>query len=189
MLDEENCKGLLELVLGIEVEHIEVSTEKSIVYHPEYHGVRLDVYAKDGNNTRYNIEMQATTSATELRSRYYHSQMDMELLLAGAEYEKLPESYVIFVCDFDPLGLGKYKYTIDRYCVEAPQFTYKDGVHTVLINTLGNNKEEVPPTLVKFCEFVHAGLDDENNDYKDSYVSRLQECIKRIKMDREMGAK
>ena len=67
MLDEENCKGLLELVLGIEVEHIEVSTEKSIVYHPEYHGVRLDVYAKDENNTRYNIEMQATTSATELR--------------------------------------------------------------------------------------------------------------------------
>ena len=115
--------------------------------------------------------------------------MDMELLLAGAEYEELPESYVIFVCDFDPLGLGKYKYTIDSYCVEAPQISYKDGVHTILINTLGNNKEDVSSALVKFCEFVHASLDDENKDYKDPYVSRLQECIKRIKMDREMGAK
>ena len=38
MMDEENCKGLLERVLEIPIERVEVSREKSIVYHPEYKG-------------------------------------------------------------------------------------------------------------------------------------------------------
>ena len=48
MLDEDNCKEFLERALQIQIDHVEVSTEKNIVYHPEYKGVRLDVYAKDG---------------------------------------------------------------------------------------------------------------------------------------------
>ena len=47
MMDEDNCKGLLERVLEIPIDRVDVSKEKSIVYHPEYKGVRLDVYAKD----------------------------------------------------------------------------------------------------------------------------------------------
>lgn len=46
MEDTENCKGLLEMVLEFPVARIELSTEKSIIHHPQYHGVRLDVYAK-----------------------------------------------------------------------------------------------------------------------------------------------
>ena len=41
------------------------------------------------------------------RARYYHSQMDMDILASGQEYKELPPAYVIFVCDFDPFGMGK----------------------------------------------------------------------------------
>ena len=41
MVDEDNCKGLLERVLEIPIDRVDVSKEKSIVYHPEYKGVRL----------------------------------------------------------------------------------------------------------------------------------------------------
>ena len=86
MMDEENCKGLLERVLQIKIDYVEISKEKSIVYHPEYKGVRLDVYAKDENHTRYNVEMQVQKkSALGKRSRYYQSQMDMEMLLTGED--------------------------------------------------------------------------------------------------------
>ena len=47
MLDEANCRGLLERVLEIPIGNIEVDKEKNIVYRPEFKGVRLDVYAKD----------------------------------------------------------------------------------------------------------------------------------------------
>lgn len=41
MMDEDNCKDLLERVLEIPIDRVDVSKEKSIVYHPEYKGVRL----------------------------------------------------------------------------------------------------------------------------------------------------
>ena len=115
MMDEENCKGLLERVLEIEIDHVEISREKSIVYHPEYKGVRLDVYAKDEKQTRYNVEMQVQKKpALEKRSRYYQSQMDMEMLLTGEDYVELPNTYVIFICDFDPIGNDKYRTLFGR---------------------------------------------------------------------------
>ena len=87
MMDEDNCKGLLERVLEIRIDRVDVSKEKSIVYHPEYKGVRLDVYAKDEKQTRYNVEMQVERKpALGKRSRYYQSQMDMEMLLTGEDY-------------------------------------------------------------------------------------------------------
>lgn len=105
MCDEENCKGLIEMVIGTPIDRIEVSKEKSMVYHPEYKGVRLDVYAKDEKNTHYNIEMQMLKNTSlGKRSRYYQSQIDMELLLKGSNYDELPNTYVIFICDFDPFG-------------------------------------------------------------------------------------
>ena len=33
MLDKENCKGFLERALQIKIDHVEVCTEKNIVYH------------------------------------------------------------------------------------------------------------------------------------------------------------
>lgn len=117
MSDPENCRELLEMVLGISISRIEVSKEKSIAYHPEYKGVRLDVYAKDNENTCYNVEMQASRKPVlGKRSRYYQSQMDMELLQNGKGYEELPSNYVLFICDFDPFGKNLYRYTFDMNC-------------------------------------------------------------------------
>ena len=58
MMQEDNCKQFLEMVLGIEIARIEVSYEKSIIYNPKCKGVRLDVFAKDEHNTCYDVEMQ-----------------------------------------------------------------------------------------------------------------------------------
>ena len=103
MCDEGRCHRFLEMALGFPIERVEISKEKCMVYHPQYKGVRLDVYAKDESNTHYNVEMQAVMQdALPKRARYYHSQIDMELLMSGAAYSELPNSYVIFICDFDP---------------------------------------------------------------------------------------
>ncbi len=76
---EENCRGFLEMVLGFPIERVVISTEKSIIYHPEYRGIRLDVYAMDEHRAHYNIEMQMRKKRVlGKRSRYYHSQIVME---------------------------------------------------------------------------------------------------------------
>ena len=187
MLDEENAKGVVERALGIQVDHVEVSYEKSIVYNPEYKGIRLDVYIKDDKNRHFNVEMQVANTEIFKRSRYYHSQIDMELLSTGIDYEQLPESYVIFICDFDPIGLGKYKYTRRQVIEEDLTYNYDDGSYTVFLSTVGTNENEVSQDLVKFLKYVGAELEESNEDYSDEFVKRLQKSVEKIKFDRELG--
>jgi len=128
MLDEANCRGMLERILEIPIGNIEVDKEKSIVYRPEFKGVRLDVYAKDDFNRRFNVEIQVLREPSPgKRSRYYHSQIDMELLLAGSSYEHLPDAYVIFICDYDPFHAGKYRYVFRNICIEDEDVHLQDG--------------------------------------------------------------
>ena len=158
MCDEENCKEFLEMVLQIPIERVEVSKEKSIVYHPEYKGVRLDVFAKDEHHSHYDVEMQATRNpAIGKRARYYHSQIDMELLLSGEEYAKLPNSYVIFICDFDPFGKKKYCYTFANQCLEDKDLNQQDGAVSIFLSTYGENEKEVPERMVNFLYLFGTG--------------------------------
>lgn len=120
MSDPEICRRVLELALGIPISEVHIQTEKTMAYHSEYHGVRLDVYAADANRTRFNVEMQVTLQKfLPKRSRYYHDQIDMDALLTGDSYENLPDTYVIFICDFDPFGDGLYRYSTGTYCRES----------------------------------------------------------------------
>lgn len=190
MMDAENCRDFLEMTLGFEIEKVDVSKEKSIVYHPEYRGVRLDVYAKDTNNTRYNVEMQVVQKpALGKRARYYHGQLDMELLATGADYTELPDTYIIFICDFDPFGMGKYCYTFERRCKEDSRVELGEGSRSIFLSTYGKNEHEVPKALVKFLKFVKADLKESLEDFEDDFVKRLQRSIQSIKSNREMEEK
>lgn len=187
MAEEDNCRRLLELILGISIKHVKVSREKSIVYHPEYKGIRLDVYAEDENNTHYNVEMQvAKKQELGKRSRYYHGQIDMELLLAGRDYTELPDTYVIFICDFDPFKRGRYQYTFKNLCIEEKGMELADGGVSIFLSTCGKDREQVPEALIRFLGFVGADLKESTKDFEDSYIRQLQETIMRIKGSREM---
>ena len=184
MMENDNCRQLLERVLEMPISRVEVIKEKSMIYHPECKGVRLDVYAKDEKNTHYDVEMQLLKrDALPKRSRYYHSQMDMELLASGAKCEKLPNTYVIFICDFDPFAEEKYRYSFQNVCKETGK-NLGDGAETIFLSTRGKNPDEVSEELVSFLEFVRAGQDGNSEVFEDTYVTRLQNTIRQIKENR-----
>ena len=188
MSEEENCIGFLEMVLGFPIAKIDVSYERNMVYHPEYKGIRLDVYAKDEANKHYNVEMQVRREIPiEKRARYYHSQMDMELLSAGISYEELPDTFVIFICDYDPFGKGLYCYTCRTKCEEDALLEYEDGCRTIYLSTKGKDEEKVPKSLVRFLKFVAADIEQSDQDFEDDYVEQLQKSIHTVKESREMG--
>ncbi|MEE1032801.1 MAG: Rpn family recombination-promoting nuclease/putative transposase [Ruminococcus sp.] len=187
MVKPENCKGLLEMTLQIPIARVEINIEKTMIYNPEYKGVRLDVYAKDEKNTHYNVEMQAVRKlALGKCSRYYHSQIDMEMLDRGHDYEELPNSYVIFICDFDPFNQRKYCYTFKSICKETDETDLEDGRVTIFLSTEGENEDEVPIEMVKFLKFVKADLATCMDDFEDDFVSKLQKTMQEIKVSREM---
>ena len=187
MADEEMCREFLEMVLGFPIGKVRVSKEHSLIYNPEYRGVRLDVYAKDDSHTRYNVEMQVSKDdSLPRRSRYYHSQIDMELLLSNISYSELPDSYVIFICDYDPCGRKKYRYSFSNYCREDLPLELGDGRCTVYLSTEGKNNDEVPKELVKFLKYVKADLNKSTEDFEDDFVKRLQENVRKVKESRKM---
>lgn len=185
---EENCIAFLEMVLGFPIEKVVVSKERSMIYHPEYRGVRLDIYARDEKHTHYNVEMQTRRQADlGKRSRYYHSQIDMECLKKGLSYEELPDTFVIFICDFDPFGCGLYYYSFQNECQEDTRAKLCDGNKTIFLSTKGKNKEQMPQSLVKFLKFVEADLAESEEDFDDELVRQFQTSIRKIKTSREMG--
>ena len=120
------------------------------------------------------------------RSRYYHSQIDMELLLTGSDYAQLPDSYVIFLCDFDPFYKKKYRYTFEMHCREDGTISLEDGNHTLFLSTCGENESEMSEGLVKFMKYVKAGNTESAEEYEDAFVNRIREAVRNVKASREM---
>ena len=184
MSDEEQCKAFLEIVLEMEIAQVSVITEKTIAYHPEYHGIRLDVLAvEEGINRRFNVEMQVKDKKNlPKRSRYYHSQLDMDALLTGVDYNHLPDTYVIFICDYDPFGDRLYRYTICNHCKENDK-DVDDGDYTIWLSSKGNNVAEESGELVKFLQYVEDP--EKEADSEGEFVKSLKEQIAAIKRNRE----
>lgn len=186
MSDPEICRRVLELAIGISIAEVHVQTEKTMVYHSEYHGVRLDVYAADEARTRFNVEMQVSLQKyLPKRGRYYHAQLDMDALRTGESYEALPNTYVIFICDFDPFTDGLYRYSTGTLCRETGKMV-NDGVETIYLNAYGQNQDEVPAELVQFLNYVKdiGRIDTSSNT--DPFVRNIEKKIDDIKQNHSM---
>lgn len=149
------CKELVELLLNRKVGKVIFSeTQKSIDLALDKKGVRLDVYFEDDLNTAYNIEMQ-TTNTRDLpkRSRYYQGTIDLNMISAGAAYDKLKQSYIIFINTFDLFGKGFPKYTFENVCQESSDIHLDDGTVKVFINAK-STLPDMPHELQGFLRYL-----------------------------------
>ena len=108
MRDERLRPRLLERLPGITISKIDFpQTEKAIDTDVMAKSVRLDVYIEGDSGRVFDIAMQAADMADDglaPRTRYYQSVIDQGILEKGKSYNNLRESYIIFVCAFDPFG-------------------------------------------------------------------------------------
>ena len=109
----------------------------------------------------------------------------MDALLAGDSYENLPDTYVIFICDFDPFGDGLYRYSTGMVCEETGK-SVSDGVKTVYLNAHGGNREDIPEELLQFLDYVKNTGRTEEISTTDPFVRHLQDSIDKIKQNRGM---
>lgn len=152
--NEELCRELLENILNIPIERIDfLSSQETIDSYPEAKGVRLDVYLKSSERV-FNIEMQ-TVKKKDIpqRSRYYQSQMDTALLQKGQTYKTLADSYVIFLCMFDPFDREQYLYHFKNRCIEIPELELADGTHKVFVNAWGK-EGNISSELKEFLDYM-----------------------------------
>ena len=103
----------------------------------------LDCVVQDQDGRQYNLEIQKENEgATPKRARYHSGLLDMNTLKAGEEYDKLQESYVIFITRGDPLGKKLPIYHISRNIKETNQ-EFKDETHIIYVNSSKQDDTEL----------------------------------------------
>ncbi|MGP1575355.1 Rpn family recombination-promoting nuclease/putative transposase, partial [Selenomonas sp.] len=176
------CLKLLQGILRMEIKDIHyLETEKSMDARYQGKGIRMDVYVRDDAATVYNIEMQVRMlEGTSLfkRTRYYQSMIDADLLAAGADYDDLNKTIIIFICPFDPFGEGRHIYTFENICLENTKCKLQDGTTKIFLNTKGT-MADVDESVKAFLDYVNGIVGE------DPLVREIDEMIRRIKRENE----
>ena len=142
----EGSTECVELILHIIMDRTDLKVISAQTQHSiknlQGRSVRLDVLAVDDSGRQINIEIQREDKgAGSRRARYHSSILDANLLLAGENFEELPETYVIFITERDVLKKGLPLYRVER-CVLETNEAFGDGSHIMYVN--GENRDETP---------------------------------------------
>ena len=154
------CTSFLEKLLDVKIDNI-------IVHEPEFaidssidaRSIRIDVFAETEGRV-FDIEMQTANKSDEplnLRTRYYQSSIDRSCLDKGHKYKELSESYIIFICTFDPFKLGLSKYTFCTTCIENKSLLLDDKAKKIFLYTNGDSGS-LNTEIVDFLHYANGDI-------------------------------
>ena len=139
--------------------------------------VIMDIVASTENGNIIDVEMERSLkNASPLRARFHASILDSSLSYVNEKWEKLPEIYVIFICEKDVLETNRLKNHIQRYREDGKAF--EDKVHIIYVNA---NKEDETP-LGKLMHDLRC------ENHEDMYDEVLKERVRYFKQ-KEGGKK
>ena len=192
MRDPKYVKPFLETILRIKIAKIEYpEVQKNIDIAAGAKGIRLDVYVEDEKHTVFNLEMQTTTARNlPKRMRYYQGMIDLNILEKGDDYNHLKKSYVIFVCTFDPFGLGRHIYTFENRCSEDIALTLNDGTVKIILKRLLDyvDGKGVSDTFTRDLEEAVQSA-RQNEKWRLDYMTLQQEYRERFQEGKVEGIK
>ena len=111
------------------------------------------------------------------RSRYYQGIIDLNLIEKGVSYSALNQSFVIFICTFDPFGKGLYQYTFQNVCLEDTDIFLGDETTKIFFNTKGN-LTDAPEPLRKFLHYV------ETKEATNDFTQKIDSEVEHIKSNK-----
>lgn len=175
---EENMEGvelLLQIILDKSDLKVSALHTQHFVTNLLNRSVQLDVVATDSQNKTYNVEIQrASKGAGAKRARYHSSILDTNLLKKNDDFEALPETYVIFICEEDVMGEGEALYEIGR-CNMKNKKPFKDGSHIIYVNASYRDDSSLGKLMHDFyC-----------TDPSDMYYKRLANQVEYFKKNKE----
>lgn len=137
--------------------------------------VRFDVLATDNTGAKLNIEIQRSDAgAGRKRARYNSSMMDAGLLEKGEDFDRLPETWVIFITEKDVVGEGLPLYPVER-CFLKTGKRFGDGSHILYVN--GAYRGDTPIGRLMHDFFC--------TDAADMYYQPLAERVRFFKEEKE----
>lgn len=170
MSNKKFCKFVLQTILPeIDIADISYLQKQELKGNPDEvsKDVILDIFVKDTAGRLYDVEMQvANQHNLGMRMRYYQSLIDLDSLNRGDTYLNLKESYIIFLCAFDPYDCGRLKYSFHEYEDVDKTLQLQTNSSKIIINSKGNLQSE-DANLADLAKFMN-GEDTNNPHFKEA---------------------
>lgn len=133
--------------------------------------IRLDIVAMDKTGAISDIEVQRQKAgAYPKRARLHSSMLDSRMLKEGEEFQKLRDSYTIFITEKDYYKEGLPLYTIERQIKENGR-GFDDGSHIIYVNGDYDGEDAIGKLMKDFkCK-----------NAEDMYYPELAEGVKHFK--------
>ena len=118
--------------------------------------------------------------------RYYEAMLDMDALMKGEPYDKLKDSYILFICKNDPFKdknekpFGLPRYSFRSVCQENNCVNLDDKSLKVIYNATAYEKEkdERVRALLRFVQTNESG--------EDGLTNRLAALVKKMKENEQL---
>lgn len=198
-MGEEFTRKILKLLFNKEFRNLKVIAQKSYGgLNTDLRGARLDVYVESDDSAEidaaedtsiYDLEPDKNDKAKYVaafpqRIRFYHAIIDSRSLKSGEDFGKLKRVYVIFICNYDPFGYDRVKYTIRNMCVEEPEMPYDDGAQTTILYTKGTKDDNISEELRQFLNYMENTT--QTNAVNDT-LKDIQKMVDIVKRDGEVS--
>ena len=198
-MGEKFTRKILKLLFNREFQNLKVIAQKSYGgLNTDLRGARLDVYVESDDSAEidasedasiYDLEPDKNDKAKYIaafpqRIRFYHAIIDSRSLKSGEDFGKLKRVYVIFICNYDPFGYGRVKYTIRNMCVEESEMPYDDGAQTTVLYTKGTKGDDISEELRQFLNYMENTT--QTNAVNDT-LKDIQKMVDIVKRDGEVS--
>ena len=198
-MGEKFTRKILKLLFNREFRNLKVIAQKSYGgLNTDLRGARLDVYVESDDSAEIDVSEDASiydlepdkndrakyVAAFPQRIRFYHAIIDSRSLKSGEDFGKLKRVYVIFICNYDPFGYDRVKYTIRNMCVEEPEMPYDDGAQTTVLYTKGTKGDDISEELRQFLNYMENTT--QTNAVNDT-LKDIQKMVDIVKRDGEVS--
>lgn len=169
------CQHIVRILTGRTDLRIKEVRTQYTVSKIQAHGARLDVLAEDENKKLINIEIQNSADVDHVRRvRFYAAVIDGDFLAKGAEYDELPELYIIYISRTDILKCGETVYHMEKRWEETGE-RIDDGIHVIFVNAEIDDGSEI----AKLMEYF------KKTDPEDMSQGALSQCVRKLKQEEE----
>ena len=179
------AQKMAELLTPAEIGEVTgVEREKFLQHRSTSKYVKLDMYLEDENGHVVDTEMQNRSNnkmvqeELPLRIRYYQGMIDQEIVSSGIDYIFLKETYIIFICTYDPFGQGRYVYHFHMACDEDEEIQLRDKMNWIFYNTTAD-LADVPEGIREFLSYV------EHENVEDEFTKLLDKEVKNARLNEE----
>ena len=168
----------------------EVEVEQVVLNKSGKRAIRLDAWARDVSDRRFNTEMQNDTEADDVRRRvrFYQGLLDTPVLKAGktTRYKHLPSTVIIFITQEDIFGRDRAIYTFTEQCEEFSDLPLDDGTKKIFLNMTSKNGR---PELISLLQYMkNTTIDNPEVKIKDKRIITLDKIVNEVKQSEEWEA-